>query len=111
MAYKQSVKFENLRSINSAAFTGVYQPLGTPLSNPSILIKIVNASTVPVTISTDGINDMDIVSDSNFFLYDIGSNSPRISTGTFFAAGTQFLVKGEAGTGSVHLTTLYVEQV
>ena len=54
------VFYEALRSINSATFTGVYQALGTVLAHNPFLIKMVNNSTVPVTVSIDGIVDHDI---------------------------------------------------
>lgn len=49
--------FETLRTIDSATFTGSYQAVGTVLTNPSVLLKIVNNSLVAVTISYNGVND------------------------------------------------------
>ena|SRR2546429_5050675 len=102
--------YETLRSRDSATFTGSYQTLGTPLSNAASLIKLVNNSTVLVTISIDGSTDVDIAPSSSFFLYDITSDSPT-ETGSIFAEkGRQYYVKGSAGTGSVYLVIQYVTQ-
>jgi hypothetical protein len=100
------VFYEALRSINSATFTGVYQALGTVLAHNPFLIKMVNNSTVPVTVSIDGIVDHDICPAGSFFLYDETANSSR-EGGLTVAKGTQFWVKGAAGVGSVYLVVQY----
>lgn len=106
MGYTSRIAWETLRSIDSATFTGSYQALGTPLTHPSYICKLVNNSTVLVTISIDGTNDMDIAPASSFWLYDEAKYSaPSIQ---FLPKGTQFYVKGSAGTGSVYLVSQYV---
>lgn len=109
MGYTQRIAWETLRSIDSATFTGSYQALGTPLSYPSYILKLVNNSTVLVTISIDGTNDMDVAPASSFWLYDeskSGLNSPFPAC----PQGTQVYVKGSAGTGSVYLVSQYIIQ-
>jgi hypothetical protein len=98
--------YEALRSINSATFTGAYQAIGTPLLHNPFLIKMVNNSTVPVTVSIDGIVDHDICPAGSFFLYDETANASR-EGGLTVAKGTQFWVKGAAGVGSVYLVVQY----
>ncbi len=107
MSYTQRVAWETLRSINSATFTGLYQNLGTPLANPSYICKLVNNSNVLVTISIDGINDMDVAPANSFWLYDEGKVG---ASGAFPALpeGTQIMVKGSAGIGSVYLVSQYI---
>lgn len=100
------VSYEALRSINSATFTGNYQALGTPLSHNPFLIKLVNSSTVPVTVSVNGSTDHDICPAGSFFLYDEGANSSR-EGGLTVSKGTQVYVKGAAGVGSVYLVVQY----
>lgn len=100
------VKFETLRTINSSTFTGSYQALGTPLGHDPFLIKMVNASSVPVTVSFDGTTDMDICPAGTFFLYDEQANATRES-GLRIPKGTQVWVKGTAGTGIVYLVVQY----
>lgn len=97
---------ENLRSIDSSTFTGLYQAIGTAFQNPASLIKIVNNSTVAVTISWDGVNDHDFIPATSFALYDITANSQRES-GVFISEGTIIYVKGSAGVGSVYLVDFY----
>lgn len=99
---------EVLRSIDSATFTGSYQALGSVLANPAVLVKFVNNSTVLVTVSWDGINDHDIYPGTSFSLYDVTTNSQR-EDGINIPAGTQFYVKGAAGTGFFYLVDFYVK--
>lgn len=97
---------EALRSIDSATFTGSYQAIGVALANKAVLIKIINNSTVAVTVSWDGSTDHDYIPANGFSLYDVTANSQRES-GIFIAEGTIFFVKGSAGTGSVYLVDFY----
>jgi len=109
MGYTQRLAWETLRSIDSATFTGSYQALGTPLAHPSYILKMINNSTSLVTISIDGINDMDVAPASSFWLYDegkVGSNSAYPA----MPQGTQIYVSGAAGTGSVYLVSQYIIQ-
>lgn len=97
---------ETLRMIDSATFTGSYQAVGSALSNSIRLIKIYNDASVPITVSWDGINDMDYVPTKGFVLYDVSTNR-ETSNVLEIAANTRFYVKGSAGTGSVYITALY----
>jgi hypothetical protein len=109
MAQSSRIAWETLRSIDSATFTGSYQALGTPLANPSYICKLVNNSTVLVTISIDGTNDVDVAPAGSFWLYD----ESKMGLNAYFPAlpaGTQILVKGSAGTGSVYLVSQYIVQ-
>lgn len=110
MPYTRKLIYDVIRSRDSATFTGSYQTLGSALSFPCSIIKIVNNSTVLVTVSTDGTNDHDILPASSFFLYDVTSDSPQESGSIFIPKGTQYYIKGSAGTGSVYLVTQYVSQ-
>ena len=107
MSYTQRIAWETLRSIDSATFTGSYQNVGTPLLHPSYKCKIVNNSNVLVTISIDGINDMDVAPANSFWLYDEGNVG---SQGAFPALpqGTQIMVKGSAGVGLVYFVSQYI---
>lgn len=110
MSYTRKLRYETLRSRDSATFTGSYQTLGTPLANPASIVKLVNNSAVLVTISVDGVNDHDIAPASSFWLYDVTSDSPPESGSIFTAKGTQYYIKGAASTGSVYLVVQYVQQ-
>lgn len=105
----KQLEYEILRSIDSATFTGSYQTMGSPLQNAASIVKLVNNSTVLVTISVDGINDYDVAPASSFWLYDYTANSPNDRDQIFRKAGTQYYVKGSAGTGSVYLVVEYIK--
>jgi len=109
MSVTQRIAWETMRTFNSATLNGSYQTLGTALLFPSYICKIVNTSSVSVTISTDGINDMDVAPAGSYWLYDEGkvglsSQQPALP------AGTQILIKGSAGTGTIYLVSQYVIQ-
>jgi len=100
------ITYDVLRSIDSSTFTGSYQNLGSPLSFPCSIIKLINNSTVLVTVSVDGINDHDILPISSYSVYDETANHTKDFV--FLGKGTQFQVKGSAGTGSVYLVSQYI---
>lgn len=107
-AYTTRIAWETLRSIDSATFTGSYQALGTPLAHASYICKLVNNSTMLVTISIDGTTDVDIAPANSFWLYDESKNLSGIGPFVTLPQGTQFYVKGSAGTGSVYLVSQYI---
>lgn len=111
MAYTKQLKYETLRSIDSATFTGSFQALGTATTHPATIVKLVNNSSVDVTVSIDGTNACDFCPAGGFFLYDCTSNLPHGTDAIFIPQNTQFLVKGSAGTGLVYLVVLYIVQV
>lgn len=107
MSYTSRIAWETLRSIDSATFTGTRVALGTPLVHPSYILKLVNNSTVLVTISIDGATDVDVAPANSFWLYDEGKVGLS-SAMPAMPAGTQIYVTGAAGTGSVYLVTQYI---
>lgn len=111
MSYTRRLLYDTIRSRDSATFTGSYQTLGSVLTFPCSIVKIINNSTVLVTISTDGSNDHDVLPASSFTLYDITSDSPQEGGSIFVEKGRQYYVKGSAGTGLVYLVTQYIKQV
>lgn len=104
MAYTQRIAWETLRSIDSATFTGSYQAVGGPLLHPAYICKMVNNSTSLVTVSIDGLTDIDVAPANSFWLYD--ELKTREHEG--LPAGTQIYVKGSAGTGLVYLAVQYL---
>ncbi len=108
MSYTTRIAWETLRSVNSSTFTGVYVALGIPLAHPSYICKLVNNSTVFVTVSIDGATDIDVAPANSFWLYD--ETKFGIPSIEFLPQGTQFFVKGTAGTGLVYLVTQYLIQ-
>lgn len=111
MSYTRKLKYEELRTIDSSTFTGSYQAIGTPLEHPASIVKLVNNSTVLVTISIDGTNDHDVAPASSFWLYDVTANHTTEYGSIFIPQETQYYVKGSAGAGSVYLVVQYIVQV
>lgn len=109
MSFSGRVAWETMRTIDSATFTGSYQALGTPLANPAYKVKMVNNSTVDVTVTTDGINAHDIAPAGSFWLYDEGLVGQSGSLPAL-PQGTQISVKGSAGTGTVYLVVQYIQR-
>jgi len=107
MSYTSRIAWETLRSIDSATLVGAYLAVGIPLANPSYILKMVNNSNVLVTISIDGIQDIDVLPANSFWLYDEGKVGSMSSLPSM-PAGTQIFVKGAAGIGSIYLVTQYI---
>lgn len=100
------LKPEALRSINTATFTGAYLPVGTPLANASRIVKFTNNSNRDITISWDGIVDVEFVPMGSFLLIDVASNR-QFTAELCIPEGTQFYAKGSAGAGSLYISTYY----
>jgi hypothetical protein len=107
MAYSNRIAWEGLRTIDSATFTGLFQPVGGPLLFPSYICKLVNNSTVLVTISVDGTNAVDVAPANSFWLYDEGKVG-RDGAFPALSKGTRIFVSGAAGTGSVYVVSQYI---
>ncbi len=113
MGYTQRLTWETLRTLDTASSpfsTGVYTAVGTPLAHNSYILKMVNNSTVLVTISIDGTTDVDVAPANSFWLYDEGKVG---AAGAFplVPAGTQIYVKsgtGAAGVGLIYLVSQYI---
>lgn len=98
---------EVLRSIASSTISGTFAPIGTALLNSASIVKIINGSTNPVTISWDGINAHDYVPAGSFVLYDFTTNKPKDSPILVAQQGTQFYASGTAGTGIIYLVAFF----
>lgn len=109
--YTNRIQWETLRSVDTGGggwVAGSYNKLGTPLLYPSYICKLVNNSNVLVTVSIDNATDIDVAPANSFWLYDEAKYGiPSIQ---FLPAGTQFYVKGNAGTGLIYLVSQYILQ-
>lgn len=92
---------------NSATLNGSYQAIGSAFPDEARIVKMVNNSTVPVSVSLDGSTAHDIVPAGGFFLYDVGTNRGNSSPLMCIAKGTQFFINGSAGTGSIYLVAWF----
>lgn len=108
MGYQSStIKYEALKSVDSATFAGSYVALGTPTAHEARILKIVNASNVAVTFSTDGSTDMDVLTAGASTIYYLGTERGNPSPTSVLPKGTQFYAKGAAGVGLVYVVVMY----
>lgn len=107
MAYSTKIAWETLRSLDSATLSGAYQAIGTPLQQASYILKLVNNSNTLVTISIDGVTDIDVAPANSFWLYDEYKGIVREGV----PQGTQIYVKSAAavvGVGLIYLVSQYL---
>lgn len=97
--------YDNIRTITTGA---AYAALGTPLSHPASIVKVVNLGTATAFISTNGADDMDVVPAGGFYLYDITANSPHEVSSVYQKAGTQIYAKSSVA-GSIYLVVMYAK--
>lgn len=111
MAVKNSIHAVPLSTFDSAAVTGVYQPVITGgLAKPCFEIHIVNTSNQGITISYDGVNDHDFIpATSHNTIPALYPNQPNTFS-VSFAQGTQIYVKGTAGMGTIYIAGYYQPQ-
>ncbi len=114
MAVKNQVKAILMTSIDATTFTGAYlpiNPLGLP--NPCFLIRIINNSNMPITISYDQTIPSDAKSDADFLpaneelQLNFQTNSQPSNWWANLQQGTIVYVKGAVGTGKVYLVGYY----
>ncbi len=102
------IRSQTLGSIDSSTFTGSYQAINsTGFSNPCFLIRIINDSTVDVTISYDGTTNNDYLRTGETIQLPLQSNAQPMNFLSLMPIGTVIYVKGSAGTGSVYLASYY----
>ena len=92
---------------NSSTFDNTFQTLGTSLTSPAILLKIINNSDTDIDVSLDaGTTEHDFVPADSFVLYDMRTNHGR-EFDFVFPTGTAFHIRGAAaGTGNVYLVVI-----
>lgn len=102
-------RFEPIRSISFGDISGTYALIDSPLTYPSRIIKLVNTTDGAVFISTNGINDHDIIPAGGFVLYDVTSNRSDMGGVLLFAEGDRFYARSDDALteGAVYLTTVY----
>ncbi len=102
-------RFDTLRTIDFGDISATYAIIGTPLSAPARIIKLVNLTNENALISTNGIDDHDIIPAGSFALYDVTTNKTEQGGALFFAEGDRFYVKTATppSEGGVSLTVIY----
>jgi len=112
MAFKQALQYDTIRSLDTSTASS-YASLGSELTYPTCIVKIINVSNKDLIISVDGTNDVDYVPAGSFVLYDITTNAVDNNI-LFIPANRQYYAKtsdGAAGTGKVYLISLYTPTV
>jgi len=109
----KKAQFETQRTFDTASLSGTYQKVGTALTNPSVMLKLKNMSTVPIIISYDGTNDHETYPAGSGDVMDFGSDAQGVAGDNrlAFPAGTQVWVKwtsaAAAGVGLVAISNIY----
>ena len=102
----RQAEFLERQDRNSSTFNNTFQTLGSSLSQPGVIVKIINNSNVDIDVSLDGVTNHDFVPMGSFVLYDLRTNH-GVEKQFAFKLGTQFYVKGAAaGVGSVYLSVI-----
>jgi len=90
----------------TAPFSGSYQAVGSTLTAPAIVMHFDNQSSVAVEVSADGVNTWKTLAAGSATVLDFRANH-GIDHDFNVATGTQFYVKGSAGTGQFTISTIY----
>jgi hypothetical protein len=100
------VSWEALRTLDTSTLGAgtAYFPVSTPLLYASYIFKMVNNSNTLVTVSIDGLTDIDVLPADSFFLYDENKTQAH----EMLPAGTRVFVKGSAGVGTIYLVSQYL---
>ena len=97
--------FDTERTV-TAPFTGVYQTVGSVLTENPVILIFDNQSDVDVAISVDGTNAWKTFQAGEGLVLDMRGNHGIASNFTI-VVGTQFYVLGAAGTGIFSIAILY----
>lgn len=100
MYQSNRARFQALKSIDTATFTGTYQLVGV-LDAPGRFIVMVNGSNQAVTVSFDGTTDNAYFGASNATpqQFNFGTNRGTSADTLELPQGTPIFAKGSAGTG------------
>lgn len=106
-----AVEFDTIRSKAFGSITAAYTVLGSALTVPWRMMRIVNNTNGDLFISDDGTNDKIFIPAGGFVLYDLNANELGNDDSRWFvlAAGTQLYVKYSSApsSGSVYAEGVY----
>lgn len=103
MYQSNRIRFDAIRSVDSATFTGSYIAFGSALTSPARILHIINNSNEDAIISFDGgTTDNIYVPAGHFVLYDFGTNRGASSDALELPGGIGMVIKGSAGVGLVY---------
>lgn len=101
------LKWDVLRSLSYTGISGTYAEVGDGLTYASRILKIVNTTDADLIMSTDAVDDYDIIPAGGFVLYDCGTNRGSAAPEFVIPQGTQIFVKGSPSEGSVYVISMY----
>lgn len=104
--FSNKVIFDELRSLNFSAISGSYTAVGNPLIFECRKVKIQNLTNNDLTISLDGVTDMDLIPSNGFALYDFVDSTNIDQQKPYLPVGTTFYVKGTPSSGDFYITVL-----
>lgn len=106
---QNSVKPFILSSVLSSTVTGLYAPLnGTGFIQAPFFIRIINASSMAITVSYNGVDDHEFIPANTVFELPSQTNSQPNAQVALFPKYTVVYIKGTAGTGNIYLSGYYV---
>lgn len=106
---QNSVKSFVLSSVLSSTVTSLYAPLnGTGFIQSPFFLRIVNASTMGITVSYNGTDDNEFIPANSVFELPSQTNSQPNAHVALFPKNTIVYIKGTAGTGNIYLSGYYV---
>lgn len=97
--------FDVERSV-TGPFTGLFQNLGSPLTENPVMIIFDNQSSVAIELSVDGSTVWKTFSDSEALILDLRANHGQPYDFSV-PIGTQFSVRGTAGSNSFRMSIIY----
>ena len=106
MNVRNALSYIPLSSINSATFTGAYQIVNNNVSAPCFAFKIMNGSSVDITLSLDGVTDHDFIPANTGQVYDLQTNKQPNGDTCLLPQGSKIFVKGSVSTGLVYFVGL-----
>jgi hypothetical protein len=105
-----SVKVDTLATFNTTGLNGTFKPINAAgFAGPAILLRVINASTVAVTLTFDGVHSNDYLGSGETLQLNLQSNAAPNNYVSVLKKGTVVSVKGSAGTGNVYLAVYYLE--
>lgn len=111
MVFSRKAIIDTLRTLANGSISAGYAAVGTAMTHPVRILRLVNNTNGDMLFSTDGTTDMFFVAKTSFVLYDLSSNgNPQQGFSPFaIAKGTQIYVKQSTApsSGSVYVEVVY----
>ena len=109
MSVKNSMLAIPLQSIASSTIVagGYSLPVSLTVSHSLSILRINNATTMPITISYDGVTDNEYLAAGQVLNLEAQTNSLPSSFACNIKNGTIIYFKGSAGTGNVYVSGYY----